>query len=127
MFSAARSWGELPLVKAAAEARARWLATGRVAWLTVTFFPSQFARERLQLGYQGLEHLAEEIKAKSAASKEALPFVKLAMFGDQRSINGCLRTNFNMRMITGIEGDYSGGQGVRHHSPRMVRLSPRRR
>lgn len=43
-----------------------------------------------------------------APSKSALPWLKLARFGDQRSRKGSLRNNANVVEITGIEGDYDG-------------------
>ena len=42
------------------------------------------------------------------ASKKACPLLKLATFGNKRSLKGFLRHGDNMGVITGIEGDYDG-------------------
>jgi hypothetical protein len=39
-------------------------------------------------------------------SKEKCPWIKMATFGDIRSVNGSLRTNKNLNDVFGIEGDY---------------------
>jgi hypothetical protein len=45
----------------------------------------------------------------SAATKEALPLLKLGRFGDRRSARNSLRHDGNMMVITGIEGDHDAG------------------
>lgn len=53
--------------------------------------------------------LATEIRQTTAAQKVALPWLKLARFGDRRSDKGSLRHDANVLGITGIEADYDGG------------------
>jgi len=55
-----------------------------------------------------LAALAELIQATTAATKESLPWLKLARFGDTRTERGSLRNNDNVLAITGIELDYDG-------------------
>jgi hypothetical protein len=47
--------------------------------------------------------------AVTAPSKNKLPWLKLARFGDKRTDENCLRHDENMLAITGIEADYDGG------------------
>lgn len=73
--------------------------------LSVTFFPDHGAasatREALSL-----RQLLPKVLTTTAPSKAALPWVKLAAFGDQRTPKGSLRHNANVQTIDGIEGDY---------------------
>ena len=75
--------------------------------IVVTFFGDQAAttsrREALTL-----EELANRIAMTSAPSKQHLPWLKLASFGDVRSRQGSLRHNANMISISGVEVDYDG-------------------
>ena len=50
--------------------------------------------------------LAGEIRDRSATSKARLPWLKMAQFGEVRSAKNSLRTNANMKYISGIELDY---------------------
>jgi len=43
-----------------------------------------------------------------SATKDVLPMLKLATFGDKRTKKNSLRTNENVRSVTGVEGDYDG-------------------
>lgn len=43
-------------------------------------------------------------------SKQDLPWIKLAKFGDQRSPKGCYRTDKNVLALTGVELDYDNAQ-----------------
>ncbi|MEQ8482961.1 MAG: DUF5906 domain-containing protein [Pseudomonadales bacterium] len=45
-----------------------------------------------------------------AETKENLPWLKLATFGNRASANGCLRTNSNLVSVYGVEGDYDSGE-----------------
>lgn len=56
-----------------------------------------------------LRQVAKRIAKKIASSKEDLPLLKLATFGDNRTDKGCLRHNENVLSISGIEGDYDAG------------------
>jgi len=73
-----------------------------------TFASKTDTDKREQLGY--ILALAHQIRTTSAASKEELPLIKFALFGDQRSTNGALRHNTNVVALTGIELDYDGGE-----------------
>lgn len=55
-----------------------------------------------------LEELTALIIETTAPTKAALPWLKLARFGDQRTKRGSLRHNANVLGITGIEADYDG-------------------
>jgi hypothetical protein len=57
-----------------------------------------------------LEELAEIIRTTGAASKSQLPWLKLAVFGGQKTDKGSLRHDANILEITGIELDYDGEQ-----------------
>ena len=73
--------------------------------VTVTFFPDAFA---LTLGKEDLtlRQLADRIARQTAASKDKLPLLKLARFGDKRTKKNCLRNNANTVEISGAEGDH---------------------
>ena len=77
--------------------------------IAVTFFDDKFAfvkyEDRLTL-----PALAEEIRTLSDTSKKKLPWLKLAQFGTDASAKGCLRTNANVVLITGVEVDYDAGE-----------------
>jgi hypothetical protein len=53
--------------------------------------------------------LAAAIGKARAPDKGALPWIKLATFGDVRTSKGSLRHDSNVAAISGIEGDYDGG------------------
>ena len=57
-----------------------------------------------------LPQLAEHIRFQTAASKMALPWLKLALFGNKRSEKNSLRTNENVLQITGIEVEHDAGE-----------------
>jgi hypothetical protein len=77
----------------------------------------------------------------SGKAKEALPWLKLAIFGDKRSGAGSLRTNENVTAISGVEMDYdqeeisfeaafaklkkAGIQGLVYTSPSYREEAPR--
>jgi hypothetical protein len=75
--------------------------------VTVTFFTDQYASTKREARLTP-EHLAELIRNANAAAKARLPWLKLAMFGNQPSDKNCLRHDDNIIAITGIEGDYDG-------------------
>jgi P4 family phage/plasmid primase-like protien len=54
--------------------------------------------------------LARMGRAETADAKDNLPHVKLAVFGKNRSENGCYRHNGNILRVTGIEADYDAGE-----------------
>jgi hypothetical protein len=84
--------------------------------LKLTRFPSQRALTKKEL-HLSLRTLAGKIERQTAASKDKLPWIKLATFGDAKSAKGCLRTNGNVVMITGLEADYDAG----HMKPEEAR------
>jgi hypothetical protein len=73
--------------------------------VTVTFFQDEYA-SWLRSDELTLPQLAEHIRCQTAAGKMDLPWLKLAIFGTQRSKANCLRTNENVLRISGIEGDH---------------------
>jgi hypothetical protein len=77
--------------------------------IAVTFFEDEFASTLRRVDLT-LPQLAEHIRFQTAASKMALPWLKLAIFGNQRSEKNCLRTNENVMQISGLEGDHDSGQ-----------------
>ena len=77
--------------------------------VTITRFPTQKALAKKELSLS-LRKLAGLIQRQTAASKDKLPWLKLATFGDAKSEKGCLRTNANVTTITGLEADYDAGR-----------------
>jgi hypothetical protein len=77
--------------------------------VTVTFFDDSSAQtkreENLALG-----DLAGLIPTTSAPQKSALPWLKLANFGEVRTRKGSLRHEANIKAISGIEADYDAGR-----------------
>ena len=75
------------------------------ALFTVTFFESQSAQTSVtkQITLGQLRHY---ILTARKASKDQLPWLKLASFGNKRSDNNCLRHNANVLSISGVELDY---------------------
>lgn len=74
----------------------------------VTFFLDEKA-QTLREANSTMAQLAEFITRQTADSKMALPWLKLAIFGDKPSDKGCLRTNANLVRITGIEAEHDTG------------------
>ena len=77
--------------------------------IEVTFFPSEKA-QRKTADQLTLVELRDKIQRTTKPSKEKLPWLKLARFGDQRTDRNCLRSNANTEVITGIELDYDQKQ-----------------
>jgi len=88
--------------------------------LKLTFFKSIYAKSK-QDARLSLEELAEKIESTAAESKEQLPWVKLARFGDEKSDKGSLRNNHNMLSIDGVELDYDAGQIQPEEAHRRLR------
>jgi putative DNA primase/helicase len=80
-----------------------------VCGVVVTFFVHHSATTKRE-GRLDLAAIAERIHATSAPTKEQLPWLKLAKFGDTRTGKGSLRHNSNVIAITGLEGDYDLGE-----------------
>jgi hypothetical protein len=77
--------------------------------VTVTFFPNKSAQTQRR-DVLTLPQLAEQIRLKTGPNKLGLPWLKLMIFGDERSRKGCLRTNANAEAITGIEVEHDKGE-----------------
>lgn len=75
--------------------------------MIVTLFPD-FAARTASARDLDLPAIRDLVLATSAPTKAALPWLKLARFGDTRTASGSLRHNANVISITGIEGDYDG-------------------
>jgi hypothetical protein len=72
---------------------------------TVTFFRDFGAREKWER-QRTIYDLAEKAMNTTAERKDALPWWKLAAFGDKRTDKASLRHDANVRCISGIEADY---------------------
>jgi hypothetical protein len=75
------------------------------ATFPITIFADLGAATKRQLTVD-LRGLAALIAGTHGASKRGLPLLKLATFGDQRSVRGSLRHDGNVKQTTGLEGDY---------------------
>lgn len=73
----------------------------------ITRFPNEqaFSKKPMRMS---MRKLAVWIEGRKAASKDKLPWLKLATFGNDKSDKGCLRTNANTQTVTGVEADYDG-------------------
>jgi hypothetical protein len=77
----------------------------------VTFFPNWAAQTKREENLT-LEALAERIRMTTAPTKEQLPWLKLARFGEVRNPktgSQSLRWNGNVLVLSGIVVDYDGG------------------
>lgn len=83
--------------------------------LAVTFFADQFAKSKTEATLS-LRNLVDRVRDTTAPTKGALPWLKLARFGDKRTepkppaTIGSLRHNGNVLAISGVEADYDGEQ-----------------
>ncbi len=75
--------------------------------LPVTFFAGFAARSK-HATQISMRALCERLATTRAPSKAALPWLKLATFGDARTEQGSLRHDANVTSIDGIEADYDG-------------------
>ena len=73
-----------------------------------TFFRDRYAAEKWERRVT-LPALAERIAAVQRPRKDQLPLLKLACFGDKRTDKNSLRSNANVKWISGIEADYDAG------------------
>jgi hypothetical protein len=74
----------------------------------VTLFDDFGARQKREEVLSPYE-LADLIRETTAPEKSALPWLKMARFGDIRTEKGSLRHDSNLESIFGIEADYDGG------------------
>jgi hypothetical protein len=70
-----------------------------------------------------VEELAEWIKITTRDTRDKLPLIKFALFGEERSDKGCLRHDNNVTEITGIEADYDGGVTSIEEAAEIAQLS----
>jgi hypothetical protein len=75
--------------------------------LRLTIFKN-FAATSLETNTETLAKLRDRILAADAATKHALPWLKLASFGNKPTESKCLRHDANVTGIDGIELDYDG-------------------
>jgi hypothetical protein len=73
--------------------------------LTITFFADCWATSNRR-EVLSLKALADRIAVTSAPTKERLPWLKLATFGELRTKKGSLRHDANLKTISGVEIDY---------------------
>ncbi|MGY4317226.1 DUF3987 domain-containing protein [Bradyrhizobium sp. JR3.5] len=106
----------------------------------VTFFKDHAAKT-LTTDNLTLAELRERVLDAARREKDQLPWLKLAKFGNQRSVNDSLRHDANVTEITGIELDYDdervafddalkaisemGISALAYTSPSHTRASPR--
>jgi hypothetical protein len=76
---------------------------------SVTFFQS-FAASSKEEQKGTLAELGQYIATTHAPTKERLPWLKLAGFGDNRTTKNSLRHDANVKWVSGIEADYDGEQ-----------------
>lgn len=74
-----------------------------------TFFVNAAASSRTE-ARNTLTQLADRIRMTNARCKSQLPWLKLARFGNKRSVEGSLRNDANVVAISGVEADYDGEQ-----------------
>lgn len=73
--------------------------------IAITFFKNYAAATKSEEVYTP-RSLANRIRAVTAASKDKLPWLKLARFGDLRTNRNSLRHDTNVLAISGVEADY---------------------
>lgn len=77
----------------------------RIRW---TRFTDKSAAHKREMDQDWAE-LGDHIRnAGPYAAKAMCPWIKLAEFGDQKTVRGSLRNGKNMLAIVGVEGDYDG-------------------
>jgi Primase C terminal 2 (PriCT-2) len=103
-----------------------------VRLIRTTFFRNKSAA-KLTAGDMSLEELRELILGTNAATKDKLPWLKFATFGDNKSDKGSLCHDANIISISGIEADYDGEEISfeeavafikRHHLLALIYTSP---
>jgi hypothetical protein len=80
-------------------------AVGASRLFAVTTF-DDFAATTKSESSHSIESLATAVRTTTAPTKDRLPWLKLARFGDRRSDKNCLRHDANVLAISGVEGDY---------------------
>jgi putative DNA primase/helicase len=80
--------------------------------VTMTCFPDEWAKTKSEL-ILSLRGLGDLIQRTVAWNKEALPWFKMAAFGNDPSLSPsgtCLRCDDNVLSVTGVEADYDSGE-----------------
>jgi hypothetical protein len=88
----------------------------------VTIFPNRFALTKREIEVD-VGELAHLIGGEWAPTKDRLPFLKLATFGNLRSDRRCLRHDANVKSIFGVEIDYDGGKVDIHDAAGRLRAA----
>jgi hypothetical protein len=70
-----------------------------------TFFPTQQAFSKSEQKIT-MPTLADRIRGECAPTKDELSWCKLGFFGDKRTDKNCLRSNANLRWVSGVEFYY---------------------
>ena len=91
----------------AREVQGRHTGRDRHTTVTVTYFDG-YAGSRKNERQVSIEELAEQIRIATALEKSALPWLKLARFGNEQTSKGSLRHDRNVISVTGCEADYDG-------------------
>jgi len=76
--------------------------------MKVTIFPDLAAKAKDEVSYSWAALVSELSNPAGFPSKSDAPLLKLGTFGNRRTENGALRSDNNMLIVTGIEGDYDG-------------------
>jgi hypothetical protein len=74
----------------------------------VTFFPDMYAKT-MSRECLSVPQLVARISSKEGLSKDGLPWLKGAIFGEKRTKKNCLRHNANVLYCTAAFVDYDGG------------------
>lgn len=74
--------------------------------ITFTVFPDVWASSKQECQTSWAELIGDIEKPSAYPYKAACPLIKLATFGDQRTVHNSLRHDANILAIFGIEGDY---------------------
>jgi AAA domain/Primase C terminal 2 (PriCT-2) len=91
--------------------------------ITATVFPDKLARSKREVAIR-FRSLPDAMGKRTAPSKDKLPWLKLATFGDDPSAKGCYRTNANMLAIDGVEGDHDAGTMSIDEAVALLRAAP---
>lgn len=76
--------------------------------IALTKFPDKYAKTKSERAIS-LREAAKRLNKTRAPTKDAQPYLKLATFGDEATAKGSLRSNANVTVIDGIEGDHDTG------------------
>lgn len=75
-----------------------------------TYFPDLTGKQRREISMPWPKWIERLRNPKMYPTKEEMPLIKLARFGDARSDKGSFRHDANMGVVDGIEGDYDAGE-----------------